>query len=661
VRLDGSVLTARELRVELASGAAIIEGVSLELAAGDILGLVGESGSGKTTTARSLFGYADRGVSRQSGQITVAGEQLDTADSLRRARGRLLSYVPQNPGTSLNPSLRVLAAIEDMLSAHAAESGPRSGRGAAAAGLLDRVGLPADGQFGRRFPHQLSGGQQQRVCIAIALACDPPVVVLDEPTTGLDVLTQDRILAELVRLRDERGAAMLYITHDLAVVGQIASRIAVMYAGRIVEQGPARQILSAPRHPYTRGLVASTPDHLRPRVLEAMPGIAVGVGDRPAGCAFAPRCGQRTDRCETELPELAEISGRHLVRCFEWRSTPAVAPGPPITASPVARADPATPAAPAADLAMAGGTAPVADGVLVADGNLVAGAGADVRVAGPAASEAGSGQAILAVEHLSAEYRGRGARHVAARDVSFTLAEGGCVALVGESGSGKTTIARSIAGLHPPASGRILLAGQELPGRAQRRTTQQRRRVGIVFQNPAEALNPRHTVAAAIARPARLLRGLDSGAAQAEVDRLLDAVRLPARVARRYPGELSGGERQRVAIARALASGPEVLICDEVTSALDVSVQAAVLELLRELRRELSVAILFITHDLGVVAAVAERVLVLRGGIICEQGITAQVLGAAQHEYTRRLLAAAPSLSVSTQAWHDPEPAAPLA
>jgi peptide/nickel transport system ATP-binding protein len=646
VRLDGSVLTARELRVELASGSAIIEGVNLELAAGDILGLVGESGSGKTTTARSLFGYADRGVSRQSGQITVAGEQLDTAESLRRARGRLLSYVPQNPGTSLNPSLRVLAAIEDMLAAHAAESGPRSRRGPAATGLLGRVGLPADGQFGRRFPHQLSGGQQQRVCIAIALACDPPVVVLDEPTTGLDVLTQDRILAELVRLRDERGAAMLYITHDLAVVGQIASRIAVMYAGRIVEQGLARQILSAPRHPYTRGLVASTPDHLRPRVLEAMPGIAVGVGDRPAGCAFAPRCGQRTGRCETELPELAEISDGHLVRCFEWRSTRAVALGPLITASPEARADPVTAAA---------------DSGLVADGNLVVGTGADVRVAESAASDAGSCQAILAVEHLSAEYRGRGARHVAARDVSFILAEGGCVALVGESGSGKTTIARSIAGLHPPASGRILLAGQELSGRAQRRTTLQRRRVGIVFQNPAEALNPRHTVAAAIARPARLLRGLDSSEAQAEVDRLLDAVRLPARVARRYPGELSGGERQRVAIARALASGPEVLICDEVTSALDVSVQAAVLQLLRELRQELSVAILFITHDLGVVAAVAERTLVLRSGVICEQGPTAQVLGAPQHEYTRRLLAAAPSLSATTQAWRGPEPAAPLA
>ena len=217
---------------------------------------------------------------QRSGEITLAGERLATSQSFFRARGGKLSYVPQNPGTSLNPSLRILAAIEDMLRAHHARG---ANQGAVAGEQLARVGLPGDREFGRRFPHQLSGGQQQRVCIAIALSCDPAVVVLDEPTTGLDVVTQDRILRELTRLRDERGVAMLYITHDLAVVGQIANRIAVMYAGRIVEHGTAEQILSAPRHPYTRGLVASTPDHLRPRLLDVMAGVAAGVGDRPAG------------------------------------------------------------------------------------------------------------------------------------------------------------------------------------------------------------------------------------------------------------------------------------------------------------------------------------------------------------------------------------------
>jgi peptide/nickel transport system ATP-binding protein len=596
---ENTVLKADDLRVELANGSAIIEGVSFELRAGEILGLVGESGSGKTTTARSLFGHQERGVARRSGEILLAGERLATQESFLRARGGSLSYVPQNPGTSLNPSLRILAAIDDMLRAHRAGPG-RAAEGGAAGAQLARVGLPAEWEFGRRFPHQLSGGQQQRVCIAIALSCDPAVVVLDEPTTGLDVVTQDRILHELIRLRDERGVAMLYITHDLAVVGQIANRIAVMYAGRIVEQGPAEQILSAPRHPYTRGLVASTPDHLRPRLLDVMTGIAAGVGDRPQGCAFAPRCVQRAERCDTELPRLEEAVPGHEVRCFEWVSTPAL------------------------DWGQAG-----------------------VR----AAADTATRRAMLEVESMSAEYRSHRSRHVVVHDVSFAVEAGACVALVGESGSGKTTIARVIAGLHPPSAGQIRVGGKTLPGRAQQRNAEDRRRIAIVFQNPAEALNPRHTVISSVARPARILRGMDRSGAEAEARRLLEAVRLHGRIAERYPGELSGGERQRVAIARALAGRPDVLVCDEVTSALDVSVQAVVLELLRDLRQQLGISVVFITHDLGVVAAVAERVLILEAGSICEEGTTAGVLGTPQHEYTKRLLDAAPSLSSTLAAW----------
>ena len=602
IREAAPVLQAHDLRVELANGAAIIEDVTVGLRAGEILGLVGESGSGKTTTARLLFGYHDRELTQRSGEISVAGEPLSSVESFRRARGRLLSYVPQNPGTSLNPSLRILAAIEDMLMAHRAPGSDRAAIGQVAAAQLGRVGLPETGEFGRRFPHQLSGGQQQRVCIAIALSCDPAIVVLDEPTTGLDVVTQDRILRELVRLRDERSVAMLYITHDLAVVGQIANRIAVMYAGRIVEEGSAEQILSAPRHPYTRGLVASTPDHLQPRPLLAMPGIAAGVGDRPPGCAFAPRCPQRVDRCEAELPQLFEATPGHGVRCFEWRSTPV------LDWTPV----------------------PV-----------------------PAGDAARDRKPLLEVEHLSAEYRSRGGRHQAVREVSFAVQPGECVALVGESGSGKTTIARAIAGLHPPSGGRILIDGDALSARAQHRTVEQRRRIAIVFQNPAEALNPRHTVISSVARPARILRGLNQKQADAEARRLLDAVRLPARIASRYPGELSGGERQRVAIARALGGQPDVLVCDEITSALDVSVQAVVLELLRDLRHQLGISMVFITHDLGVVAAVAERVLILEAGSICEEGTAAEVLGAPRHEYTRRLLNAAPSLISTITAWRE--------
>jgi peptide/nickel transport system ATP-binding protein len=597
---EHTVLKASDLRVELVNGSAIIEGVSFELRAGEILGLVGESGSGKTTTARSLFGHHERGIAQRSGDIMLAGERLATPESFLRARGGSLSYVPQNPGMSLNPSLRILAAIEDMLRAHQAREQDQGSVAPAASAQLARVGLPADREFGRRFPHQLSGGQQQRVCIAIALACDPAVVVLDEPTTGLDVVTQDRILRELIRLRDERGVAMLYITHDLAVVGQVANRIAVMYAGRIVEQGTAEQILSAPRHPYTRGLVASTPDHLRPRLLDVMAGIAAGVGDRPPGCAFAPRCAQRVPRCETELPALEEAAPGHEVRCFEWSSTPALDWGQ-------------------AESMMVVGTA--------------------------------TGPAMLGVEGMSAEYRSHRGRHVVVHDVTFSVEAGACVALVGESGSGKTTIARVIAGLHSPSAGRIRVGGRTLAGRAQQRTAEDRRRIAIVFQNPAEALNPRHTVISSVARPARILRGLGRSDAEAEARRMLEAVRLPGRIAGRYPGELSGGERQRVAIARALVGRPDVLVCDEVTSALDVSVQAVVLELLRDLRQQLGISIVFITHDLGVVAEVAERVLILEAGSICEEGPTAEVLGAPRHEYTKRLLAAAPSLSATLAAW----------
>ena len=583
------------LEVRLKTGDAVVEDVDLRIARGEILGLVGESGAGKTTTALALLGYSDEGVTIAGGSLAIAGAALRMDDSMRRFRGAVISYVPQDPGRSLNPALRIVDALTDILDSHRSE---RRDAGAPAR-LFGAVGLPATPAFGRRFPHQLSGGQQQRVCIALALSCDPAVVVLDEPTTGLDVVTQARILSELVRLRDEQNISMVYVTHDLAVVAQIADRIAVMYAGRIVEQGPADVILRRPRHPYTRGLLTSIPDHVRPRALEPMPGIAVGVGERPAGCSFAPRCPQRTDRCAIDMPALEEIGERHELRCFHWQQTPAVTSVPLVVIEP------------------------------------------DHHDSAP----------LLVVDGLAAVYRSRRETVVAAEQVSFAIAPGACVALVGESGSGKTTIARAIAGLHPVAAGRILLGGEPLPSLARRRTVEQRRRVQLVFQNPAAALNPRHTVREAIGRPAQVLRGLAKGALGPEVARLLEAVRLPARLAERYPHELSGGERQRVAIARALAAEPELILCDEITSALDVSVQAAVLGLLNDLRRDLDLSLLFISHDLAVVATVADEVLVLENGHICERGSTTAVLHSPQHPYTKRLLAAAPSVFAAIAQW----------
>ena len=589
-------LELRDIRIELRSGLPVVDGVSLTIRQGEIVGLVGESGSGKTTTALSIFGSTGNGLRLAGGEVVLAGTPLRDEAAFRRARGRVVSYVPQNPGAALNPSLRIGSAIDDILRAGAADRALR-------AHLLDSVGLPSDRTFVLRYPHQLSGGQQQRVCIAGAIASEPSLVVLDEPTTGLDVVTQARILRALARLRDTEHVAMLYITHDLAVAAQIADTIAVMYAGELVECGPTPTVLRAPRHPYTRGLIASTPDHVRGRTIEVMRGMAVGVGERPEGCSFAARCPQVLDTCVNRHPMLLETSPGHTVRCPDWRRTP-----------------------------------PMEWATLRLDGSL---SGARDR----------SRPLALEVRNLRAEYPGRRGTSAVVRDIFFALEQSACLALVGESGSGKTTIARVIAGLHPIAAGEVLLAGEALAGHASKRTVEQRRQIQIIFQNPAEALNPRASVGEAIARPAQLLRGLTRSEARAEVSRLLEAVRLPAMFAARFPRELSGGECQRVAIARALAANPSVVVCDEITAALDVSVQAAILDLLHDLRRRTGLSLIFITHDLGVVATVADEVIVLEQGTICEEGETGRVLTDPQHAYTRSLLAAAPSLSDSIADW----------
>jgi peptide/nickel transport system ATP-binding protein len=310
------------LTVGLTGGANIVEDLSLHVAAGEVLGLVGESGSGKTTVALALLGFANEGVRIRAGSVKVGGEELvgRPDHELRRLRGRLISYVPQEPATALNPALRIGDQIREVLRFHA----PERANDAEVAAALESVHLPGSRAFRRRYPHQLSGGQQQRVSIAIALVCHPLATVLDEPTTGLDVVTQARILEEIARIRTERAVALLYVSHDLAVISKVADRVAVMYAGRIVEQGATEDVITRPRHPYTRGLLASVPDHVAPRMLHGIPGVAVGVGDRGAGCAFAPRCPQRIAACEVTLPALEPLEGGRSVRCFAWQSTPAI-------------------------------------------------------------------------------------------------------------------------------------------------------------------------------------------------------------------------------------------------------------------------------------------------------------------------------------------------
>jgi peptide/nickel transport system ATP-binding protein len=579
------------LTIELDGGEPVVEDVSFEVAAGEILGVVGESGSGKTTLALALLGFTRPGVRIRGGTIEIGGEGILGRDAraLRSLRGRVVAYVPQDPGGSLNPSLRIGDAIADVLRAHRHGVEPAEFVKAS----LRRLELGSDRAFIRRYPHQLSGGQQQRVAIAMATVCEPPVAVLDEPTTGLDVLTQNHVLAELRRLREEEHMAMVYVSHDLAVVAEMADRVLVMYAGRLLEHGPVAAVLEAPRHPYTQALVAAIPDVRRPRALRGIAGVSVGVGEWPAGCSFAPRCEHQTAGCREAVPELSSVAPGHTVRCVRWRE-------------------------------------------IAASGPAEAGARSAAAAAGA--------PPLLVVSELEARYGSGHADRPAVAGVSFTTQPGQCLALVGESGSGKSTIARCIAGLHEPSAGRIVFDGQPVAGAARARPLDVRRRIQIVFQNPFASLNPRHRVRASIVRPLRVLRRLSRADADREVGELLERVRLPARLADRFPGELSGGERQRVALARALAAKPDLLICDEVTSALDVSVQAAVLELLQELRRDLQLSMLFITHNLGVVACIADAVLVMNQGRLCEAGPIDRVLSSPADDYTRRLLDAAPSL-----------------
>ncbi|OZV77008.1 hypothetical protein CA850_24885 [Micromonospora echinospora] len=522
------------LRVHTDSGRPIVDGVTFDLAAGHLLALIGASGSGKTTTALALLGWANPGTSITAGSIRIAGEPVlgRTDTDLRRLRSRLVSYVPQDPLHALNPARRVGRQLFEILHAHRRTRDADAVIGRA----LDRARLPTDRRFLRRYPHQLSGGQRQRVVIAQALLLEPAVVVLDEPTTGLDAATQHEFLTHLDRLRAETGAAMVYVTHDVAAIAPHADRIAVLRAGTIVEHDHTRTLLRRPRHPYTRHLLDVVPD----------PHRRASVTTRPT------------------------------------------------------RAD-GSPAAPAVP--------------------------------------------VLQVRGLSVTYRDGHQRIVAADRVDLDLEAGSCRALVGASGSGKTTIGRCVAGLLRPDAGGIALRGAVLAPTARRRTPTQRRAIQIVFQNPAESLNPRRTVGAELARVVRYFDTTAGASVAQRVGDLLDSVRLPHGLVHRYPGQLSGGEQQRVAIARALAAGPDVLVCDEITSALDVSVQATVLDLLAALRQELGLTLLFITHDLGVVSAVADQVTLIDHGRVQVTGSTRYLLDESDHPLARRLLAAAPSLS----------------
>jgi peptide/nickel transport system ATP-binding protein len=579
-------LTVTDLEVGVgARGPNVVRDVSFTVQAGEVLGLVGESGSGKTTVALSLLGYARRGLQIRSGSVLLDGINLVALNprEMRAVRGAKVAYVPQEPSAALNPTRRIGAMLGEALHAHGYE-----GADDRVAEVLQEVHLPPTPGLLRRYPHQLSGGQQQRVAIALAFCCRPSLIVLDEPTTGLDVTTQRHVLETVRTMCRSYGVAAVYVTHDLAVLSGLATSVAVMYAGRIVEMGDINQVFGSPVHPYTRGLMAAVPSPSRAEVLLGIGGQPPRPGRRPQGCSFAPRCPHAIAACRETAPEPVVVAGRE-VRCLRAAEIPAH------------------------------------------DSKRVA-----LVMSAPTAQTP-----MLQVDGLAARY---GPAQVLF-DASFSLEPESCLAIVGESGSGKTTLARCIAGVHPNWSGQVVLEGARLAARARDRPKPLLKRIQYVFQNPYTSLNPRKTIGQIIAQPLEHFLDLSLRERSDRVIGALDDVRLGRDFLERYPDQLSGGERQRVAIARALVVGPDLLICDEVTSALDVSVQAVIVELLRRLQRERRLAMIFITHNLALVRSIGRDVVVLQAGRVVEKGPVDQVLGHPHDPYTVSLIEDVPKLA----------------
>jgi peptide/nickel transport system ATP-binding protein len=575
-----AAITVADLRIDIAGTTLdVVDDIAFALAPGEILGLVGESGSGKTTLGLALLGHARRGLRIARGRVLIGGQDVLACDAegLRKLRGKQICYIPQDPASALNPTLRIGDQLGECLPPSSEPLEPQL------MALLEEVKLPARPEFLRAYPHQLSGGQQQRMAIAMAFANRPRVIVMDEPTTGLDVTTQSHVLDTVRRLCADHAVAAVYISHDLAVVAAIAARVAVMYSGRIVEIGPTAAVLRDSSHPYTRALVRAVPDIDVTAFISGIRGHAPEPHRRPRGCSFAPRCPLALPACAAP-PPLVTVGPGHSLRCFRPEAREAITHG----AHPVERAR--------------------------------------------------EDRSVLTVTGLTAFYGHRQVLH----DITFRVAARSCLAIVGESGSGKTTLARCLAGLHAQAGGRTLFQDQPLAPKSRRRPRDVRRRIQYIFQNPYASLNPSRSIGASLAIA---LRTLDPAAARdpgRRIHQVLEQVALPAGMARRYPNELSGGQRQRVAIARALLAEPALLICDEITSALDVSVQAVIIELLTALQRQQGLSLVFVTHNLALVRNIAQTVAVLQSGRIVEYGEVGQVLDAPKADETRRLLQDAP-------------------
>ena len=611
------VLRVEDLRTVFSTPSGLlraVDGVSFDIPPGAALGLVGESGSGKSTVALSILRLLGPGGRIAGGRILFRGEDLLAArpDELQKLRGNRLATVFQDPLTTLTPSLPVGEQIAETLVVHRGSS--QRAAWERSVELLGQVGVPDAASRARQYPHQLSGGMRQRVSIAIALSCEPDLLILDEPTTALDVTVQAQILELLDRLRRERRLSMLFISHDLGVIAQVCDAVCVLYGGRVVEQAPIEALFRSPLHPYTKGLLACVPglEGGAKRRLPHIPGRVPDLADPPPGCVFEPRCPFAETRCrEPQLLHTVDRSRR--VAC--WRFDTLAGLGWP-----------AAPPTPLVEARPAVGSALTTIGL--SKEYALTGFWESVRIVR-------DGRALPRLRWDSR-------RLSAVDDVSLLLNPGETLGLVGESGCGKSTFSRMVVGLVPPTRGEIRMNGRRVDPVAGGDRRAFRRNVQIVFQDPDSSLNPRKRVGEILGRPV-VLYGLARGRRVGErVDELLHAVGLPPGYVTRYSYQLSGGEKQRVGIARALAAEPRFVVCDEPVSSLDVSVRASILNLLGDLQRQLGLAYLFIAHDLAVVRQICDRVAVMYRGRICEQGTVDEIFAPPHHPYTWALLSAVP-------------------
>ena len=612
--LDVSVLGMRP------DPARILSDVSVSAHGGEIVAIVGESGCGKSTLASAITGLLPSAGMRTAGRILLDGDDIAGLPEreLRKYRGRVVGYIPQDHIGAFNPVLTVERHLVEGPMTHLGLSRREARR--RAAGLLEMVSLDAPTRILSSYPHQLSGGMRQRVMIAAAMSCGPKLLVADEPTTALDVTVQAEILKLLRDLCLSQGTGLVLISHDLSVVGGVADRVVVLYSGEVVEEGPTSLLLGAPSHPYTQALLRAVPDpgdpQARTKPLAAIAGRPPDIANRPAGCWFHPRCPYATanDECSRTHPDLRKTGERRAVRTFH--------------PCPVGKGEAAAP----------GGTATSADLLRPTDAVLLAGAA--VRTA------------LLQVENLTKSYGQRGARsrgtadrgHMALDAVSLSVEPGQTFGLIGESGSGKSTLAHCVLQLAKPYGGTVIFDGRPLEDISGGALRKLRKNLQPIFQDARNSLESKMTVGAAVEEALHIHEGRRSANSRARALEALRQVGLGESIAQRYPKQCSGGELQRACIARALVLRPKLLICDEAVSSLDVSSRAQVLNLLRELQSAEGISLLFITHDFGAVTAMSDVVGVLNRGRLVECGAAAAVLHQPSHTYTKQLLEAVPRL-----------------